>query len=330
MKTRRLGKNGPMVSSIGLGCMSFAGFYGKTDEAESHEALACARDHGVTFLDTANIYGLGVSEKVIGSFIKGNPGDFVIATKAGIRFDPVTKKRSFNNSADYLRDELEGSLKKLGVDHVPLYYIHRRDQSIPIEDVVGTLVRFKEEGKIGGIGFSEISPSSLRRAHAVHPIMAVQNEYSLWTRLPELGMIQACKELDVAFVPFSPLARGMFSNSIPDPKSLSDKDFRINNPRFIEPNYGYNLEAIKPFYQLASEMGTTPSALALAWVLEKGDHLIPIPGTRSKSHLLDDIAGAELELSADDMAEIERVLPIGFAHGDRYTDAQSIGPERYS
>ena len=326
MRQRQLG---PMVGAVGLGCWSFAGSYGPTDEAESHATLAAALDLGIDFLDTSNVYGAGVSERVIGSFIKDHPGRFTIATKGGIFRDPDTNVRGFNNSPEHLRAALESSLKNLGVDHVALYYIHRRERERPIEDVMETLVRFKEEGKIGGIGFSEIAPYSLRRAHAVHPVMAVQSEYSLWTRGPELGVIQACRELGTAFVPFSPLGRGMFAATPPDPANFHDGDFRLNNPRFAEPHFSANLKALEPFREFASARGTTPAALAMAWVLAQGDHLIPIPGTRTVEHLKDDAAGAELNLSAEDMAEIDRILPLGFAHGDRYSDAQWIGPERY-
>ncbi len=329
MHKRQLGRGGPMVSAIGLGCWSFAGAYGPTTEAESHATLAAALELGVDFLDTANVYGGGVSERAIGSFIKIHPGRFTIATKGGIRRDPVTNIRSFDNSPEHLRQALETSLSNLGLDHVELYYIHRREPDRPIEEVMDTLVRFKQEGKIGGIGFSEISPASLRRAHAVHPVMAVQSEYSLWSRMPELGMIQACKDLGVAFVPFSPLGRGMFATKTPDPANFSDGDFRINNPRFLEPDFGYNVAAIEPFKLLAADLGSTPATLAMAWVLAQGDHLIPIPGTRTPVHLHEDLAGADVQLSPDDLAEIARILPPGFAHGDRYSQAQLAGAERY-
>ncbi len=329
MHKRQLGAGGPMVSAVGLGCWNFSGAYGPTNEAESHATLAAALDLGIDFLDTANVYGRGLSEQVIGSFIKQNPGKFTIATKAGIYRDPDTNIRGFNNSPEHLREALEQSLKDLGVDHVALYYIHRREAERPIEDVMDTLVRFKEEGKIGGIGFSEISPSSLRRAHAVHPVMAVQSEYSLWSRMPELGVIQACKDLGVAFVPFSPLARGMFANQTPDPEMFEDGDFRKNNPRFIEPNFSYNVKAIAPFKQLAASIGASPASLAIAWVLVQGDHLIPIPGTRSAGHLREDAAGEAISLNDTTLAEIDQLLPPGFAHGDRYSWAQLPGVERY-
>ena len=328
MHQRQLGAGGPMVGAIGLGCMSFAGFHGPTDEAESHATLARALDLGCDFLDTSNVYGAGLAERVMGSFIAQNPGKFKIATKVGIRRDPQ-RGRFFDNSPEHLREALEGSLQRLKVDYVDLYYIHRREQARPIEEVMETLVSLKQEGKIGGIGFSEISPASLRRAHAVHPVMAVQSEYSLWTRLPELGMLQTCRELGVAFVPFSPLARGMFSDTPPDPAQFPDDDFRKANPRFVEPNFSYNEAIVSKFRSYAHDCGLTPAALALAWVLNQGDHLIPIPGTRSVKHLEEDLAAADRTLSATELAEIEALLPVGFAHGDRYSEAQNIGPERY-
>lgn len=329
MHKRQLGKDGPMVSAVSLGCWSFGDAYGPANETESHATLARAHELGIDFLDTANVYGNGKSEQVIGSFIKTHPNMFKIATKAGIRRDPVTNERGFNNSASHLREALEKSLKHLGVEHVDLYYIHRREQAIPIEDVMETLVQFKQEGKIGGIGFSEISPSSLRKANEIHPVMAVQSEYSLWSRMPELGLIQACKDLGTALIAFSPLGRGILAEQIPDLKTFGDADFRKNNPRFLEPNFSANLKALEEFKAFAKSKNTTPSALAIAWVLQQGEHIIPIPGTRTVTHLEDDVSGEALALTPDDFAEIARLLPPGFAHGDRYSDLQQIGAERY-
>ncbi len=326
MRQRKLGANGPSVGAIGLGCMSFAGFYGPTDVAESHRTLAKALELGVTHLDTARVYGGGLSEEVIGAFIRDHPGRFSIATKGGIRTAPT---RGFDNSPEFLRECVEGSLKRLGVEHVDLYYVHRRDQSIPIEEVVGTLVRFKEEGKIGGIGFSEISPASLTRAAAEHAVMAVQSEYSLWSRLPELGMIQECARQGAAFVAFSPVARGMFAEIMPDPAAFRDGDFRKNNPRFMGENFRHNARLVGAFNDWARSRGWSPAAVALAWTLAQGEYVIPIPGTRSAEHLAEDAAGADLVLTAEDLVEIDRLLPVGFAHGDRYNDAQNVGPERY-
>ncbi len=326
MHKRRLGTDGPLVSAIGLGCMSFGGFYGPTDESESHRTLACAADLGIDFLDTANVYGAGRSEEVIGSFLKNNPGRFTIASKGGIDPGPP---RSFNNGPDFLRTCLENSLRRLGVEYIELYYIHRREPARPIEEVVETLMRFKQEGKIGGFGFSEISPASLERASAVYPVAAIQSEYSLWSRLPDLGMIQACERAGTAFVAFSPLGRGMFTSALPEPTQFAETDFRKNTPRFVEPNFSLNAKAVGRFSDYARDRGHSPAALALAWVLHRGGHVIPIPGTRSAEHLEEDAKGAEISLSAADLAEIEKILPVGFAHGDRYSEQQSIGPERY-
>ncbi|MFU8862880.1 MAG: aldo/keto reductase [Rhodobacterales bacterium] len=329
MKTRRIRQDGKTVAEVGLGCWSFGGAYGPTTEAEAHETLAAARDMGVDFLDTANVYGMGLSETIIGTFLKGRPGHFTIATKGGIDRDPETGKRGFNNTKDYLRTALDASLTRLGLDHVDLYYIHRRDPRVEIEEVMETLLAFKAEGKIGGIGFSEIAPASLRRAAVIGPVDAVQSEYSLWTRQPELGLIQTCAELGVTFVPFSPVGRGIFTSTAPDPAQFSKGDFRIPNPRFQEPNLGHNLIKVSAFRQLAQDLGTTPAALAIAWCLAQGTHLVPIPGTRKASHLADCVAGSAFVMTPEILQEIERVLPVGWAHGDRYSTDQRIGVEGY-
>lgn len=329
VKQRQLLTTGKTVSEIGLGCMSFAGFYGSTSEEEAHNTLGAALDLGIDFLDTANVYGNGVSESIIGSFLKGDDSRFTIATKGSIWRNPDTGERGFNNKADYLRGELEKSLSRLGLDHVALYYIHRRDPDVEVEAVMETLLAFKAEGKIGGIGFSEISPATLRRAVAIGPVDAVQSEYSLWTRYPELGMIQTCAELGVSFVPFSPVGRGIFASETPDPKQFSDSDFRSGTPRFSEPNFSYNVQKVEAFKALAADLGTTSIALAMAWCLARGEHLLPIPGTRTAEHLAECAAGSSFAMTDDVMQAIERVLPVGWAHGDRYTPAQWIGPERY-
>lgn len=326
MKMTTLGQGGPEVSAMGLGCMSFAGFYGDTTEEEAHRTLAACIDEGITHLDTALIYGNGMSEEMMGRFLKTTNAAFSIATKGGIVTQP---ERHFDNSEDRLREQLESSLRRLGVDHVDLYYIHRRDPRIPIEDVTGTLARFVEEGKIGAIGFSEISPASLRRAAAVHPVAAVQSEYSLWSRQPELGMLQACAELGTTFVAFSSLARGMFADRFPDPASFGERDFRRANPRFTEPNFSANCAAIQPFIDYARDQGMAPATMANAWVLAQGDHIIAIPGTRTADHLHQNAEAGRIDLTDAQLAEIARLLPAGFAHGDRYSDTQIVGIERY-
>ncbi|MGL4319805.1 MAG: aldo/keto reductase [Paracoccaceae bacterium] len=326
MQMRQLGANGPMVSAIGLGCLSFGGIFGATDTDTSLRCLDAAWDAGINFLDTANIYGLGVSESVIGDWMRSRKHRPVIATKAGIVGGP---DRRIDNSEPYLRGELDVSLKRLGVDFVDLFYIHRHEESRPIEDIAQTMATLQAEGKIGGYGMSEVAPYTLRRAHAVHPVSAVQNEYSLWSRQPELGLIQACADLGVAFVPFSPLARGVFGRQVPDPSTLPPDEFRLQIPRFQPDNWQRNQPAIAAFRNYAAARGFAPPALALAWVLSRGDHVIPIPGTRSAHHLADRANAADVRLTADDHAELDRIMPVGWAYGDRYSHEQAATVERY-
>ncbi len=325
-RRRRLGAGGPMVSAVGLGCMSFGGFYGPADLQESLATLARASELGIDHLDTSNRYGEGVSEEVMGIYLKDHPSAFTIATKGGIISKPV---RHYDNSPEALRASLEASLRRLGVEHVHLYYIHRRQQERPVEEVMETLVRFKEEGKIGAIGLSEVAPSTLERACAVHPVAAVQSEYSLWTRQPELGLIQACERHGTALVAFAPVGRGMFTGRMPDVAALPDSDFRKKNPRFMEPNLGFNLKAASRFVDYARDLGHAPASLAIAWILARAPHILPIPGTRRPDHIAECAAGMDIALSPAQMAEIEQLLPVGFAHGDRYSDVQLNGIERY-
>lgn len=326
MKERALGTGGPMVGAVGLGCMSLGGDYGPITEAESYAVLDAAAEHGVTLLDVADIYGKGISEEILGAYLSTHAHRFTIATKAGIV--PISPRR-YDNSEAYLRTCLEASLKRLGIERVDLFYIHRREADRPIEEVMEYMVRFKQEGKIGAIGLSEVAPSTLERASAVHPVAAVQNEYSLWTRLPELGMLQACRRLGTTFVAFSPLGRGVFTSVMPRPREFSNADFRLTSPRFIEPNFSNNARRIERFRAHAEIKGVAPAALALAWVLHKGPHVIAIPGTRSALHMAENASAGDIVLTANDIAELEDVLPVGFAHGDRYSDERAIGPERY-
>ncbi len=329
MKQRRLGQNGPMVGEIGFGAMSFAGFFGPTDAATSYRTLDKALELGITHIDTALIYGPYVSEDFIGAYFQRNPSakkKFSIATKGGVQPSP----RKVDNSAAFLRECLEGSLKRLGVDSIDLYYVHRREHDIPIEDVTGTLAKFKQEGKIRGLGFSEISPASLMRAASVHPIAAVQSEYSLWTRLPELGLLQACKRLGAAFVAFSPLGRGVLSDVGVDPAKMAENDFRQKIPRLVEPNFSFNMKMVEALRKFAKSRGWSTEALAIAWVLQQHDHIIPIPGTRTAEHLVEDAAAANIKLTAADLAEIEAIMPIGSAHGNRYSLDQQGASEHYS
>lgn len=331
MLMRKMGKNGPEVSVLGLGAMSFAGFYGPTTEEEVNALLDHSRAIGVTHIDTSNIYGMGKSETLIGSYLEktGARDDFYIATKAGITKD-ADGKRCYDNSLAHIEAELDGSLKRLNCDYVDLFYIHRRQEDMPIEEVTEGLVKLVEKGKIKAFGFSEIAPASLRRANEVAHVAAVQSEYSLSTRAPELGLVQTCAELGTALVAFSPVGRGLLSDTPPDAAKAEKIAFLRSNPRFQGVNLQKNLEYVGRLQALAAEMGTSTAALAMAWVAAQGEHLLPIPGTRSIEHLNQLADGCALTLSADDIARIETVLPVGWAYGDRYSDEQWVGPERFS
>lgn len=332
MQKRILGPGGPQVSAVGVGAMSFTDFYGPTTEEASHEVLTAALDHGIDHIDTANVYGMGLSEKVIGSFLakqgKAREGLFRIATKASIKRDAEGRRR-FDNSAAHLEAELDASLTKLGVDCVDLFYVHRRDPSLAIEEVAETLAGFVKAGKTRGIGFSEIAPSSLRRAAMVHPVTAVQSEYSLSTRSPELGLVQTCEALGTSLVAFSPVGRGLLTDTPPTAGTVTKSGFLKGNPRFQEPNFSVNLKITESFRALAAELGTSAAALSIAWLLHVSPAVIAIPGTRSVGHLKELAAGGSLELSQADITRIEETLPLGWAHGDRYSEAQWVGPERY-
>lgn len=331
MQQRKLGANGPEVGCVGYGAMSFSDMYGPTDEGASHAILDACRETGVTHLDTANVYGMGKSEKAIGSYLAANPGargDFVIATKATMSRD-ADGQRKFDNSAAHLEAELDASLQRMGIDHVDLFYAHRRAADTSPEELAQNLRRLVEKGKTRAIGLSEVAPSTLRRAMAVFPIAAVQSEYSLSTRYPDLGLVQTCAELGVAMVAFSPVGRSLLTDH-PIPKArIPDLPFLAGNPRFMEPNLSTNYALTDRYRELAAEMNTSAAALSIAWLLSRGDHVIPIPGTRSVDHFRECVAGASLQLNDDDLARIESVLPVGWAHGDRYSEEQWIGPERY-
>ena len=330
MKQRQMGKCGPMVSAMGVGAMSFAEFYGPTTEENSFAILEAAVDAGVSHIDTANVYGMGRSERAIGQFLRNHPGvrdDLHIATKASItRRDGV---RVFDNSPEHLEAELDASLEKLGVECVDLFYVHRREAERPIEEVTETLAGLVAKGKTRAFGFSEIAPSSLRRAQAVAQVAAVQSEYSLATRSPEMGLVQTCAELCVALVAFSPVGRSLLTDAPLTPEAVVQLDFLKTNPRFTGEDHRCNLALTDRFRMLAADMGVPAAGLAIAWCLAQGDHVIPIPGTRSVAHFRELLAGVDLELSVGDLARIAEVLPIGWAHGDRYSDAQWVGPERY-
>ena len=327
---RRVWRRGT-VSAVGFGAMSFGGFYGPTNEAESMRTLARALELGVDFWDTANVYGDGLCERVIGKFLaedKSRRGRVTLATKFAIR-RREDGSRFFDNSPAHIREALDSSRKRLGVDHIDLYYVHRVDKSIPIEDTVGELARLVKAGAIGAIGLSEVAPDTLRRAHDVHPIAAVQSEYSLWTRGPELGLLQACAESGAILVAFSPLARGYLSGLMQNVETFAERDFRHANPRFHGLNWRRNRDRLGPFLALAKSWGLKPATLAIAWTFAKTPHIVPIPGTRAAEHLEDCAAAAEIDLTDAQLAEIERALPVGFAAGERYSEQQWVGIQKY-
>jgi aryl-alcohol dehydrogenase-like predicted oxidoreductase len=327
---RRVWRQGT-VSAVGFGAMSFGGFYGPTTESDSLRALAGALDLGVDFWDTANVYGDGLCEQVIGKFLaedNSRRARVTLATKFAIRRRD-DGARFFDNSAAHIREALDGSRKRLGVDHIDLYYVHRVDKSIPIEDTVGELARLVKAGAIGAIGLSEVAPDTLRRAHEVHPIAAVQSEYSLWTRNPELGLIQACSELGALMVAFSPLARGYLSGLLQNVDSFGEKDFRHANPRFQSLNWRRNRDRLEAYVALAKSWGLRPATLAIAWTLARAPHIVPIPGTRAAAHLEECAAAAKIDLTDAQLDEIERALPLGYAAGERYSEPQWVGIQKY-
>jgi aryl-alcohol dehydrogenase-like predicted oxidoreductase len=328
MQQRKLGQDGPIISAVGYGAMSFTDFYGPAIDSESLKVLDACAEMGITHLDTSNVYGMGRSEDIIGKWLRSRRGQnpFTIATKAGITRDPDYR---FNNTKEHLAQSLDASLTRLGVDVIDLFYVHRRDPNLEIEEVTQTLADFVKAGKIKAIGFSEIAPSSLLRAHAVHPIAAVQSEYSLSTRSPEMGLTQACADIGATLMAFSPVGRGLLTDRPHKAEQIEEMSFLKENPRFIEPNLTANLAYNLNFKLLAAEMGLPAASLAIAWVLHQGDQIMAIPGTRQLHHLEELVRGGEVKLSDQDVKQLETVLPIGWAHGERYSAAQWVGPERY-
>jgi len=316
---RRIGRNGREVFPIGLGCMGMSEFYGPTDEAESLRTLQAAFDAGVDSYDTADIYGFGDNEILLGRFLKSRRDQVHLATKFGIVRRPGAYERRIDNSPDYIREACEASLQRLGTDRIDLYYLHRIAPEVPIEESVGTLARLIEQGKIGAIGLCEVSPETLKRAHAAHPVAAVQSEYSLWSRDPEQGMLAACRELGVSFVAYSPLGRGFLTGRIADPGQLAADDFRRSNPRFQGDNLAHNLELAERVRNFAQRKGCTPAQLAIAWLLAQGPDIIPIPGTKRTSYLKENLGAIEVSLDAGELAELSAALPPGAAAGERYT-----------
>lgn len=322
MKTRKLGRGGPEVSAIGLGCMGMAAFYGQaSDEAQATAVIHRALDLGVTFLDTAEMYGPHTNELQIGKALADRRDRAFVATKFGIGYNADRTALAVDGSPANVRRAIEGSLTRLGMDHVDLYYLHRVDANTPIEETVGAMGELVKEGKVRFLGLSEASPETLRRGHAEHPITALQTEYSLWSREPEDELFATCDELGIGFVPYSPLGRGFLSGEITSVEDLAADDFRRSNPRFQGENFQKNIDLVNAVAAIAADKGVTAAQLALAWVLAQGETLVPIPGTRRIRTLEENAAAVDLVLSADDLARIEAVFPKGAASGHRYAEA---------
>ncbi|MGV9771289.1 aldo/keto reductase [Streptosporangium sp. NPDC003464] len=324
MNRRRLGQGGPEVSAIGLGCMGMSEFYGTADEAESIEVIHRALDLGVNFLDTADMYGRGHNEELVGRAVRDRRDEVVLATKFGIVRGEDPARRGIDGSPAYVKKAADASLQRLGVDHIDLYYLHRRDPNVPIEETVGAMAELVAEGKVGRIGLSEVSAETLRKAHATHPIAALQSEYSLFTRGLEEEILPAARELGIALVAYSPISRGLLGGALAPAEELPDDDFRKNLPRFTGANGARNEELVSEVRRIADEVGCTPAQLSLAWLLTRGEDVIPIPGTKRLRYLEENAAAADVTLTPGQLAELDAAVPAGAALGDRYPDMSSV------
>ncbi|WP_433242900.1 aldo/keto reductase [Streptosporangium sp. CA-135522] len=324
MNKRRLGRGGPEVSAIGLGCMGMSEFYGTADETQSIEVIHRALDLGVDFLDTADMYGRGHNEELVGRAIRDRRNEVVLATKFGIVRGDDPARRGIDGSPAYVKKAADASLRRLGVDHIDLYYLHRRDPNVPIEETVGAMAELVAEGKVGRIGLSEVSAETLRKAHATHPIAALQSEYSLFTRGLEEEILPTARELGIALVAYSPISRGLLGGTLAPAEQLPDDDFRKHMPRFTGENGSRNETLVDEIRTIAEEVGCTPAQLSLAWLLTRGEDVIPIPGTKRLRYLEENAAAADVTLTPGQLAALEAAVPAGAAHGDRYPDMSSV------
>ncbi|HSN07597.1 MAG TPA: aldo/keto reductase [Hanamia sp.] len=322
MKIKNLGNQGLKASELGLGCMGMSEFYGGKNDEESIKTIHKAFDLGVTFFDTADMYGPYINEKLVGKAIAPFRKEITLATKFGILRDPENpKKRGVNGRPEYVKSSVEGSLKRLNVEVIDLYYLHRKDPDTPIEETIGAMADLVKEGKIRGIGVSELNAETLRKAHSTYPVSALQTEYSLWSRDPEDDIIPTCKELGIAFVAYSPLGRGFLTGQIKNFEDLEEHDYRRFSPRFVGDNFEKNIELIKKIELIAREKDCTPAQLALAWVMAQGDHIFPIPGTKKVKYLEENVKAVDVHLSQKDLEQIEDVFPKDVAAGTRYPEA---------
>ena len=321
MKTRKLGRQGLEVSALGLGCMGMSDFYGGRDEAESVATINRALDLGVTFLDTADMYGVGANEELVGRVVRERRDWIIVATKFGNVRGPDGSFKGVNGRPDYVRAACDASLKRTGLDFIDLYYQHRVDPEVPIEETVGAMADLVSAGKVKYLGLSEAAPATIRRAHAVHPITALQTEYSLWSRDVEDQILPTVRELGIGFVPYSPLGRGFLTGQFKTPEDLDAGDTRRNHPRFQGAAFQKNLDLVAAIDTMAADKGCTPAQLALAWVLRQGEDIVPIPGTKRRKYLEDNLGALDVELSEADLARIDDILPPGAAQGTRYPDA---------
>ena len=325
METRRLGSRGLEVSAVGLGCMGMSEFYGAIDEDEAVATIHRALELGVTLIDTADIYGPFTNERLVGRAIAGRRDAVVLATKFGNVRREDGSWVGIDGRPEYVHSACDASLKRLGVEHIDLYYQHRVDKKVPIEETVGAMAELVQAGKVRHIGLSEASPETIRRAHAVHPITALQTEYSLWSRDPEERLLPTVRQLGIGFVAYAPIGRGFLSGRFRSPDDVGDEgDFRSRHPRFQGDNFRRNRELVERLEALAAEKGVTPAQLALAWVLHQGDDIVPIPGTKHRTYLQENVAAVEIELSEEDLARIDEAAPRGVTAGDRYADMSNI------